>query len=155
MFKLDSKNLLRIIIIGLGIILIILALAIAGSRVASQNKPIETIPVDFQKPSYFTVEYNIVQSETQGAHYVVDLEEKKTAFDILKKLADENKFDLQFNNNYSFGVFIESIVGIKNGDGGKYWQYYVNDKLGEVAADKKEVKAGDKVDWRFEKVPEF
>ncbi len=50
---------------------------------------------------------------------------------------------------------MESIAGVPNGKDGKYWQYYVNDKLGEVAADKKEVKAGDRVEWRFEKVPEI
>jgi len=52
------------------------------------------------------------------------------------------------------GVFIESINGVKNGTDGRYWQYWVNDKLGEVAADKKEIKGGDKIEWRFE-VPAF
>lgn len=151
MFKVDSKNLLRIIIIGLGIILVLLALGIVGSKVASKIKPVETTPVDFQKPLNFIVEYNIVQSEIQGAHYVVDLEGQKTVFDALKKLAEENKFDLKYNNNSSFGVQVESIVDIKNGTDGKYWMYYVNGALGDLAADKKKLKAGDKVEWRFEK----
>ena len=155
MFKINSKNVLRFAIVGLGVLLVIIALAIAGSKVASQEKPNESPVEKKKKNSSFTVEYNIVQSETQGAHYVVDSEIGKTVFDVLKKIASENTFDLKYNNNYSFGVFIESIVGIKNGDDGKYWQYYINGTLGDVAADKKELKAGDKVEWRFEKVPEF
>ena len=48
------------------------------------------------------------------------------------------------------GVFVETIDLVKNGTEGKYWQYFINDKLGEVAADKKTIKEDDKIEWRFE-----
>ena len=35
----------------------------------------------------------------------------------------------------------------------KYWQYYINNTLGDVAADKKVLEEGDKLEWRFEEVP--
>ena len=53
------------------------------------------------------------------------------------------------------GVFVETIDAVKNGTEGKYWQYFVNDKLGEVAADKKTIKESDKIEWRFEVPPAF
>lgn len=81
--------------------------------------------------------------------------ESSTAFDALLDYAKTNDTEVKYNNNYEFGVFVESIGGIKNGDDGKYWQYYINDTLGDVAADKKVLKSGDVVEWRFEKVPEF
>ncbi|MBU4339233.1 DUF4430 domain-containing protein [Patescibacteria group bacterium] len=130
MLKIDSKNALRILIIGLGVLLVIIAIGIVSSRVASQDKNIK-------------IEYAINDANST------------TVFDALKKYSENKKIDLKYNNNYSYGVFVESIAGVKNGDDGKYWQYYVNDKLGEVAADKKEVKAGDKVEWRFEDVSGF
>ena len=78
-----------------------------------------------------------------------------TVFSLLEELAQREDFELSYKNYPGMGVFVESIQGVKNGTDNKYWQYWVNDKLGEVAADKKEVKAGDKIEWRFEVPPEF
>ena len=80
-------------------------------------------------------------------------DEERTVFSGLLNYGEENNIGVEYNNNYDFGVFVESIAGIKNGDDGKYWQYYINDTLGEVAADKKVLEGGDKVEWRFEEVP--
>lgn len=127
--KLTIKKAVSAIIIILAIVLVLLAI---GIKVASQNRP--------------------VISNNTLTYVIIGEKSSQTVFDALKELSNGGKaFELKYNNNYSFGVFVESIGGIKNGDGGKYWQYYVNGKLGEVAADKKEVKAGDKVEWRFEK----
>lgn len=129
MLKINLKKLIFGIIIGLGVVLLLLAF---GIKVASQNKP--------------------VISNNTLTYVIAGEKSSQTVFDALKELSNGGKaFELKYNNNYSFGVFIESIGGVKNGDDGKYWQYYVNGKLGEVAADKQEVKAGDKVEWRFEK----
>lgn len=81
--------------------------------------------------------------------------ESSTVFDALLDYAKTNDTEVKYNNNYEFGVFIEGIGGIKNGDDGKYWQYYVNDALGDVAADKKSMGRNDVVEWRFEEVPEM
>lgn len=54
---------------------------------------------------------------------------------------------------YDFGVFIEQIGELKNTKD-KAWIYYVNGKPGDVAADKKNVSSGDKVEWKYEK-PSF
>lgn len=130
MLKINLKNVLRIILIGLGVLLVIIAFGVVSSRVASKDSNIK-------------IEYTI--SDTSNT----------TVFEALKKQSESKNFDLKYSNDSRYGVFVESINGVKNGTDNKYWQYYVNDKLGEVAADKKEVKAGDKVEWRFEKVPEF
>lgn len=130
MLKINLKNVLRIILIGLGVLLVIIAFGVVSSRVASKDSNIK-------------IEYTI--SDTSNT----------TVFEALKKQSESKNFDLKYSTDSRYGVFVESINGVKNGTDNKYWQYYVNDKLGEVAADKKEVKAGDKVEWRFEKVPEF
>lgn len=80
-------------------------------------------------------------------------DEEATVFSGLLNYSEKNNIEVVYNNNYSFGVFIESISGIKNGDDGKYWQYYINDILGDVAADKKVLEEGNKVEWRFEEMP--
>jgi len=38
----------------------------------------------------------------------------------------------------------------KGGQEDKYWLFYVNGEMAPVAADKQEVKVGDKVEFRFE-----
>lgn len=94
------------------------------------------------------------EEKENSIFYSFDANDKEgTVFSGLLNYEEENNIGVEYNNDYDFGVFIESISGIKNGDDGKYWQYYVNDTLGEVAADKKVLEGGDKVEWRFEEVP--
>jgi len=80
-------------------------------------------------------------------------DEESSVFSGLLNYSEENNIEVEYNNDYDFGVFIESIAGIKNGDDGKYWQYYVNDILGDVAADKKVLEEENNIEWRFEEVP--
>jgi len=128
--KINFRKFISTVIVGLAIVALLLAI---GIKVASQNRP-------------------IISNDTL-TYVVTGQESGQTVFDALKQLSNNGKaLELKYNNNYKYGVFVESIGGVKNGDGGKYWQYYVNGKLGDVAADKKEVKTGDKVEWRFEKV---
>lgn len=89
-----------------------------------------------------------------SAYNMAGISERETVFSLLERTAADNSFSFNVKQ-YDFGVLIEEIGGLKNGDNNKYWQYWVNDVLGEVAADKKEIKAGDRVEWRFDIVPEF
>lgn len=79
--------------------------------------------------------------------------ENATVFEALMDYSKTIGIEVKYNNNYEFGVLIESIGDKKNGDNGKYWQYYVNNELGDVAADKKNISKSDIIEWRFEKVP--
>ncbi|NOR38905.1 MAG: DUF4430 domain-containing protein [Candidatus Thorarchaeota archaeon] len=46
-------------------------------------------------------------------------------------------------------VFVTSIAGVSNNEsGGLWWQYWVNDELGPVAANKYQVQDGDAISWR-------
>lgn len=77
---------------------------------------------------------------------------KITAFDLLKM--ETAKFSIALKTEkYSNGVFIETIGGKTNGQGGEYWLYYVNGEFANVSADKKILKPGDKVEFKFEKSP--
>ena len=77
-----------------------------------------------------------------------DYEQGITAFDLLEKSGLEIE-----TKQYDFGIFIESIDSVKNGQDNKYWLYYVNNESPSVAADKMELRAGDKVEFRFEESP--
>jgi hypothetical protein len=50
----------------------------------------------------------------------------------------------------SIGSFVESIDGIKNSRD-QFWLYYVNGKKPDVASDRYPTRAGDTIEWKFEK----
>lgn len=140
-------------------LLILIFAIVLGSDTASKEErteikltPIERI--SDKNEASFTVTMAINSGKEQKTYNLKATFDKTTVFDILKEASSSNNLEMKYDDKkYSFGVYIESIDGIKDGSGGKYWQYYVNGALGDVAADKKILKEGDKVEWRFEKVP--
>ena len=77
-----------------------------------------------------------------------DYESGITAFDLLKR----SGLDFQ-TKEYDFGIFIESIDSVENGQDNKYWLYYVNNQAPMEAADKVELLPEDVVEFRFEESP--
>jgi Family of unknown function (DUF6580)/Domain of unknown function (DUF4430) len=74
-----------------------------------------------------------------------------TAFSLLEKCSVKNGFSL--NATYYAGfdsTLIDSINNAVSGTDGKYWQYFVNDQLPNVGADKCSISNGDSVLWSFE-----
>jgi len=99
------------------------------------------------------VTYIIDKGEGNVNFYQITLSRKSTVFSLLEELSKEKNFPIEFKTYEGMGIFVESIAGIKNGTDNKYWQYWVNGELPMVAADKKEVKKGDKVEWKFAPSP--
>ena len=100
----------------------------------------------------FSVSVKLNSKDGEKEYIDNNVSGQDTVFDVLKDISEENGIELKYNNNYKYGVFVESIGGVENGKEGKYWQYYVDSILGDVAADKKILKEGDSVEWRFERV---
>jgi len=81
--------------------------------------------------------------------------EGDTVFSVLEKCSTRNHFLIKYTYYEQFdSTLINSINNDAGGEGGKYWQYYVNN--GEtppmVGCDKYEIFNGDSVQWRFELV---
>ncbi len=82
-----------------------------------------------------------------------------TAFGFLEAAVGHENIDATYYE--SFGSWlINGINGIANGvdvpgindTGAYYWQYYVNDELGLVGADRYALLDGDVLEWRFEEI---
>jgi len=93
--------------------------------------------------------YIIDRGDGRISSYQIIPLENSTVFSLLKNLAERENFKIETKEYAGMGVLVESIDGVKNGVDNKYWQYWVNSELPMVAADKKEVKRGDKVEWKF------
>lgn len=154
------KNLKTKIILASALFILLIAGSFALNFRSKKNSDLDNVELnenidkgDAEVKTDTVIEEN--ESNNANISYIFDGKEANAnVFSELQKYAAENNIEIKYNNNYDFGVFIESINGVKNGDGGKYWQYYVGGVLGDVAADKKALKKGEGVEWRFEKVNE-
>lgn len=72
-----------------------------------------------------------------------------TAFSILKDVVAKEQMPFVYDPSTGAGVFIRQIGDKKNGDGGRYWQYWVNAQFGLTAADRRTLSPGDTVEWKF------
>ena len=69
--------------------------------------------------------------------------EGKTALDLLKA---QQKVTVK---TFSFGDQVISINGLE-GNGPKYWTFYVNGKMADVGAGAYQTKASDTIEWKLE-----
>lgn len=131
------------IFIGIGIgIIIIGSWAIFSDRKPTPKEETEIFEEIAEKKVFLVID--------DGSENPIDFEsqfyEGITAFDLLEELNLTLK-----TKTYDVGIFIEAIGDKENGQDEKYWMYYVNGEMPMIAADKKEIKPGDKIEFKFEK----
>jgi hypothetical protein len=74
-----------------------------------------------------------------------------TVYSILMRCSSKYNFTVDYTYWESYdAVIIDSINGDANGEGGNYWQYYVNGVYSPESCDKKRVSNGDFIEWKFE-----
>lgn len=100
------------------------------------------------------VSYNIVFGNGNMKSYEMVPPKNATVFSLLEELVERENFKIEFKIYEEMGVLVQSIDGVKNGQDNAYWQYWVNGALPPIAADKKEVVKGDRVEWKFA-IPSF
>lgn len=79
--------------------------------------------------------------------FKIDIENGDTAFNVLKKAASQNGFNITYDE-YSFGVFVTGIGGIKP-TANQYWAFYYNGAFSNVGASAQEIKKGDTIFWQL------
>jgi uncharacterized protein YxeA len=118
----------------------------------SQNKPAqksaENNIADQGNEVNLVIDYGNGSQKTLTTSYTKSM----TAFDLLKRGAEKENLTLK-TKPYDTGVFIEAIGDTENGQDGKYWLYYINGEMPQVAADKQNIKVADVVEFKFEKSP--
>jgi hypothetical protein len=86
--------------------------------------------------------------EEEKIDFEVNFWEGMTVFDLLKKVSETNNVKLEFEES-AMGVFITGFMNKTGGTENKYWLYYVNGEMPNVAVDKKTLKNHDKVEFKF------
>ena len=76
--------------------------------------------------------------------------ENATAFRILVQAGEALGFDVRWIAYVSPpGTFVTGINGTANGQGGLFWQYWIDGTFGTVASDRAPLHSSDLVIWRF------
>ena len=72
-----------------------------------------------------------------------------TVYGLLLEAAKQGNFSVDATYYGEMNsVFINSIAGVENQEG-KYWQYWINGKYGNVGADKQKVNNSDVIEWKY------
>ena len=138
---------IKIILLVLALIVILGAGLLIYKAAGNKNSENQEAPQDeFAKNNVF-LKINF-GTETLDV-FSREFKENYTAFDLLKEASLRLGFPIG-TKSYDIGVLIESINGVEGGKDNKYWMYYVNGELPMIAADKNYLKAGDKVEFKFE-----
>lgn len=140
------------IAIGIGIIIIFVSLTVFLNRSGKPDLKEEIEIPQEQENIKKEVVLSIDNGEGAPRTFNIEFKEGKTAFDLLKDKTEELNLTLK-TKTYDIGILIEAIGDKENGQDGKYWLYYVNGEMPMVSADKKELKLGDKIEFKFEKSP--
>lgn len=82
--------------------------------------------------------------------YAVPVLLDETVLEAMRAYASTTDFAFMGKDYPSLGFFVESIGGKKNADG-FYWILYVNGKSSDLGASVAHVRAGDTIEWRYEK----
>lgn len=151
MAKISNKKIL--IVIFVAVISVILGCGAIAYKTYWSKPSLDkssTFENDFQDKVLYIINYG--EENING--YQIDASENSTVFSLLEKLARRENFKIETVFYPEMGIFVKSIGEAEGGTDNKWWQYWVNGNLGEVAADKKEMKAGDTIEWKFE-APQF
>lgn len=73
----------------------------------------------------------------------------ETLFELTRDTAAAQKIDFKNDPPGKYGILITEMDGKKNGTGGAYWGYWVNNHLGDVSSDAYIIKSGDVFEWKF------
>ena len=85
-----------------------------------------------------------------GTSYGVYAPVGATVLDAMRRLASTTGFAFTGHESSGLGLFVDSINGKKSADG-SYWFLYVNGKSSDTGTSATTLKAGDTVEWRYEK----
>lgn len=117
------------------------------SMVPETSPPAEPVKQVFEEVTL------IIEKEGNKESWQIEIEQETNVEKVLVSAAAKGYLEVK-STDYggSMGVFIESLGGIENNNIEKvYWHLYINDVLSPVGASQAEVKAGDRVIWKYEK----
>lgn len=91
-----------------------------------------------------------VEFTVADQRYEISIPENFSIYEAMEVLATTADFSFEAKYYSGLGYFIEQINDLENA-GGAYWTLYVNDAYSPVGVSGYKLRAGDHVEWKFEK----
>ncbi len=127
------------------VLLVVLGVAIAGLYGYIEATQAASVP-----PKGVTSVSLVVEGVTWTIRYGPVTTTNNTAFGILKEASQRLGFPVNaIHYDLPSAEFVTAINGTTNGQGGLFWQYWVDGVYGNVGADHFALSNGDQVLWRF------
>jgi hypothetical protein len=93
------------------------------------------------------VEFTVTDDQGQSKNYMVDFQDGKSAFELMKHLQDSNQgFKFDYSES-SYGVYVTSVNGNKPEANKAFWEFKVNGVSSSVGVGTYMVKSGDKIQF--------
>ncbi len=73
----------------------------------------------------------------------------ETLFDLTKRAAENNGLTFEYQPPGQYGILIDQIGLMRGGTDNKYWLWYENGRMGQVASDAYLLQPGDVLEWKF------
>jgi len=144
-FKLKTIHKVPVVLLVLGLV----ALSFTGTAMKVPQKS----EIWLEKSDQTSVRITIVGDGWTISDNLV-ASKADTPCSLLQKCSVKNGFTVTSTYYAQFdSTLINSINNASGGTDGKYWQYYVNDLLPNVGADKYLISNGDSIRWSFEVPP--
>lgn len=140
-----------------GIVYGLVALVVALFVVTRLFPDVQLTDLTTQKFSRSSPITEVEVSPIAGISVTIDFGDAKKSYTVsasnaygaLVEAAKQDAMEVGIKQ-YDFGVLVEK-VGIYQNSQQRVWVYYVNGQSADVAADKKEVKQSDLVEWKYVK----
>ncbi len=134
---------------------IVLALVILGavglwqaSVMQTKNKVVESTQ-EIEKTTNINITFTFTDTDTTTIAYPLVANNTKNLFAVTEEIAKQQIWDLQYKDYGEMGYLVTKINNTENGQGNKYWQYYVNGEQPQISANKYTPQAGEKIEWRY------
>lgn len=129
------------------VFLVALGIAIAG--VYGLVQATQPLPVSAERVANVSL---VIETPTWSIRYGPVVTTNNTVFGILIEASERLAFSVDpptVNGSFPAEVFVVTINGTQNGQGGLWWQYWVDGVYGTTAANLCPLHDGDLVAWRF------
>jgi hypothetical protein len=86
----------------------------------------------------------------------IENDREVTVYDLTMKASKTNGMGIEIEYDEKFGTkYVKSIDGIRDGEGGKYWEYWIinkdtgEERIGKVAVDQQTLRKNEFIEWRL------
>jgi hypothetical protein len=97
------------------------------------------------------IEFIFDKQPAISLQYLYSIEKQENLLTVTENIAQEQGWAIDYQDYGDLGILITNINDQNNGQGQKYWQYYINDTMPMAPVNNYYPKKNDRIKWIFDK----